>query len=385
MKKQYKSPLNIYVIWHPKFAEGKAYATEIFSTFCRNPQKPLSRGLGIPVFFRSKSNQKTNSPIEIDFKEADRNALVLLIDDEMFNDSSWSEYVSYLLKSISIGTRIFPVSLSKYAKYQNEGQLDKYQMIRAISGVSFEDNWKLIKNALLHDFCRLMMNMAATYENQVTQIPPPVKLFLSHAKIDGEELAKNFRSHIENNLKLNTFFDTNDIADGYDFETQIKANLENSAVVVFHSDQYSTREWCRIEVIVAKRTKSPLVVVHNIEKGEDRSFPYLGNVPTIRWNNEYNDVIDLALVQVLNNKYSIEKIKKESELYGVDTKYNCELISSPPELFNFIDLGKKKIKNKKENLVIYPDPPIGVEELNILNELDFKIKFVTPITFVEII
>jgi len=385
MKTQYKSPLNIYVAWHPNFEDGKKYAREIYSTFCRDAQLPLSRGIGIPVFYRSKHDPATNLPIEINFKEAERNAIVLLIDDEMFNDPNWSSYIDYLIKNVSDNTRIFPIELSQYARYQNEGSLNKNQLIKINLEQGFEDRVKTIRNSLLHDFCRLMMNMDATYDSPHSNIPPPVKLFLSHAKLDGEIIAKEFRSHIENNLKLNTFFDANDIADGYDFETQIKANLKKSAVIVFHSDEYSNREWCRIEVIVAKRNKSPLVVVHNIEKGENRSFPYLGNVPTIRWNNNFNDVIDLALLQVLNNRYSAEKIEKEIVLYGVDKKYNWELISSPPELFNFIDLGRNRPKNKKKNIVVYPDPPIGTEELNVLTELDSKTKFITPIMFSEII
>lgn len=383
MKNIYKSPLNIYVAWHPKFTQGKDYANEIYSIFCRDSKKPLSRGIGIPVFFRSKHDPTTNLPIEIDFKEADRNAIILLLDDEMFNDENWCNYIDYILKNISANTRVFPVELGKYARYQNEGsELSKTQFVKLNQNDSFDEKVRVIRNTLLHDFCRLMMNLDTTPN---LEIPPPIKLFLSHAKLDGEIIAKEFRSHIENNLKLNTFFDANDIADGYDFETQIKANLKTSAVIVFHSDEYSNREWCRIEVIVAKRNKSPLVVVHNIEKGENRSFPYLGNVPTIRWNNNFNDVIDLALIQVLNNRYSTEKIEKEIKLYRVDKKYDWELISSPPELFNFIDLGKTKTKSKKKRIVVYPDPPLGTEELNVLSELDSKTKFITPITFSEIV
>lgn len=383
MKTNYISPLNIYVAWHPNFLDGKKYANEIYSTFCRDAKLPLSRGIGIPVFFRSKHNPSTNVPIEINFAEAERNAIVLLMDDEMFNDENWSYYIDYILENVSSNTKIFPVELSLYARYQNEGtELSKTQMIKLNLDAEYIDKVKTIRNSLLHDLCRLMLNIDITPH---TNIPPPVKLFLSHAKLDGELIAKEFRSHIENNLKLNTFFDANDIADGYDFEMQIKANLKESAVIVFQSDEYSNREWCRIEVIVAKRNKSPLVVVHNIEKGENRSFPYLGNVPTIRWNNNFNDVIDLALIQVLNNRYSVEKIEKEINLYQIDKKYNCELISSPPELFNFIDFGKSRLKNKRTNIVVYPDPPLGIEELNILSELDPKTKFITPIMFSEII
>ena len=72
-----------------------------------------------------------------------------------------------------------------------------------------------------------------------------------------------------------------DIADGYEFEKQIETNIKDSALIVFHTDEYSAREWCRIEVLVAKRNKCSIVVVHDIKKGEKRAFPYLGNTPTI--------------------------------------------------------------------------------------------------------
>src|SRR5690606_27562412 len=99
----------------------------------------------------------------------------------------------------------------------------KCQFIRVNLEQEFDEKLKTIRNSLLHDFSRLMMNIDPAPQ---TGVPAPIKLFLSHAKLDGEIIAKEFRSYIENNLKLNTFFDANDIADGYDFESQIKANLK---------------------------------------------------------------------------------------------------------------------------------------------------------------
>lgn len=53
--------------------------------------------------------------------------------------------------------------------------------------------------------------------------------------------------------------------------------------------------------------------------------------------------------------------------------------TSPPELFNYIDIYKKKEESKRQLVIIYPEPPPGAEELKILNEIDKDIKFITPI------
>ena len=382
----YKSPLSIYVVWHPSFKEGERFAENIYSAFCRDVNEPISRGLGIPTFFRFQNVSGKSAPLSINLKEADRNAIIVLIDEEMFNDVDWCNYVRQLNKKVNKNTRIYPVSFTRYSYSLDENGLSANQFIsvhdvnNSDKEAKFLEQWCIIRSRLLHDFSRLMLNMHASFEASKDTIPPPIQLFISHAKKDGLKLASDFRDYIRSSTKLNTFFDANDIADGYAFENQIKNNIveDNSALVVFLSDEYSDREWCRIEVITAKRYKAPLVVVHNIEKGEKRSFPYMGNVPTIKWNNNKDAIIDLALVQVLNNLFSKEKLKKYTALYGLSSTHYCIAITSPPELFNFIDIEKKKKETKKPVLVIYPDPPLGSEELNLLNEFRNEIEFITP-------
>jgi hypothetical protein len=36
-------------------------------------------------------------------------------------------------------------------------------------------------------------------------------------------------------------------------------------------------------------------------------------------------------------------------------------------------------EGNKKLIVLYPDPPLGAEELKVLNEIDEKIIFITPI------
>ena len=385
MTNRLKYPLSIFVVCHPNFDEGKKIAHNLYSIFCRDIELPVSRGLGIPVYYRSASSDVV--PIPIDSSNATRNAIVLLIDQEYFIDSDFREYTDSLNKLVDDNTRIYPISLCTEAHDIGCG-LGSLQFIRAFQGdLSIKENFdysmKKIKTELLHDSTRLLMNINSSWADKDKNRPnSPVKLFLSHAKKDGLEMTKRFKRFVEENLKLDVFFDTVDIADSYEFEQQIEVNIKSSALIVFHTDEYSTREWCRIEVLIAKRNKCPIVVVHEIKNGEKRAFPYLGNTPTIAIQEDetesFYEIVNLTLYQVLNNVYQRKLLKSFHQQFPIaGTEFIS--ITSPPELFNYIDIYKKKETSKHKLVVLYPEPPLGAEELRILNDIDKDIKFITPI------
>lgn len=396
----YKSPLNIYVVWHPDFKDGKRYADLIYKTFNRDTEFALGRNLNIPVFYRSEPNPEYKAPIPIPYKEADSNAVIALLDDEIYISDGWERYIELeILEKIYEDPlcRLYPIAFSKKGASIAEDQLSRLQFIRTDSiknddkEKEFQARWRVIRSRLLHDFSRLLYNMNSVGEskeqeknNKVgynAQKNPPVSLFLSHAKSDGVDLAKELKRHIQDEHQMDTFFDANDIATSYRFDNQIIEEFnENTAVIAVLSDKYATREWCKLEISTAKRKKCPLVVVLQIEKGEIRSFPYLGNVPSLLWNNNLQDIIDLILVQVLNTRFSQKYLDKHIKLYGLKSEYQCMTYSNPPELFNYLDILEENKRNtKKVGLVIYPDPPLAGEEQKILQEVMPDVIFTTPL------
>jgi TIR domain len=381
MKNRLKYPLSLFVVWHPAFALGKQIANDLYSSFCRDIEEPLSRGLGIQVYYRSASL------ITIDKSIANKNAIILLIDENYMTDGGFQEFTKKLVGLTDDNTRVYPIALCKQATGIGCG-LESIQFIRYQNGfinihAEYEKGIKKINSELLHDCARLLMNFQPVWmDKKGNKIPSPVKLFLSHAKKDGEETTKKFKLFVESETKLDVFFDTVDIADGYEFEKQIEANIENAALVVFHTDEYSSREWCRIEVLVAKRNKCSIVIVHDIKNGEKRAFPYMGNTPTITLKEEesssFIEILTLTLYQVLNNLYQKELLQSfEAEFKNDQAEF--VIITSPPELFNYIDLYKMKLTERTKLIVLYPEPPLGAEELRILNDIDKDIRFVTPI------
>jgi hypothetical protein len=388
----FTTPLSVFIVWHPDYLEGQQTADFLYSVLCRDSTKPLIRSMGIPVYFRNKNVSETNQPLEINFTESEYTAVIALVSDEFVNDSNYGKFLDSIFDKCEIEKqkrRVYPVAISKSA-YNVSTKFSAINFIRVDRSKLVCDKEEIvsinsqIKTPILHELCRLLMNMKkATDETESLATSPPIKLFISHSKHDESKLdASKFRDYINSQTQLKTFFDTNDISYGSNFGEEIKKAAKESALVVFQSDSYADREWCRIEVLEAKTAGCPIVIVNAVQNGEKRAFPYLGNYPSIRFKNNFIEIIDLTLEQVLFNLYTKIFLDSLTDLYKIKTD---KILSTSPELFNFIQLKKKGLnKGEEYSLVIYPDPPLGSEEMEILNQLDDAFVFITPLTLPSI-
>lgn len=382
----FKTPLSVFIIWHPEYIHGEAIGNYLYSALCRDCSKPLIRTLGIPVYYRNTNEIGCKRPCKINFEESESVAIIPLISNEFLLDNDYKAYLEELeemCKKDKSKTRLYPVSLCKNA-YNVTPKISALNFIRCDNFKQDEPNGikeihNYIKGCILHELCRLLMNeRRATEERDSLDSSPPIKLFISHSKHDDSKIeAIKFRDYINSVTQLKTFFDANDIAYGSDFGEQIKTSATESALVVFQSDSYSDREWCRIEVLEAKSAGCPAVIVNAVQNGEKRTFPYLGNYPSIRLKDNFQDIIDLTLEQVLFNLFTRRSLNFLTDLYDIKGSVN---LSTAPELFNFLQLKQRGLKDdEKYILVLYPDPPLGSEEMKILNTLNDDFIFITPI------
>lgn len=371
---RYTSPISLHIIWHPNFADGGEIGKELFSTFCRDTNQPLDQRLGIPTYFKS-SVSENGKPIPIDFDESDRTMVVCLIDNYLILDESFKEYVVQVYSKCfkRKDTKFIPVALNK-AAYRLDTEIGKLNYIKA-SADDLKEGESCIERIfhhVLHELCKMFV---AADETDKTA---PIKLFISHSKHD--ESVKDaiiLRDYINSNTQLKTFFDANDIGFGDDFAKVIEANAGKCVVVALMSDSFSTREWCKAEVIIAKKKHCPIVVINAVNTGEKRSFPYIGNVPTRRWNSDIRPIINLALITCLNNLYTKEALEKQAKFFNV--QYDI-ILSTYPELFSIIGIKEKMKEDSKEiAAIIYSDPPLGNEEIRLLNQMDERLSFITPL------
>lgn len=299
-----------------------------------------------------------------------------MIGKKVILDSNFKEYVTELLhQSRDESSALFlPVGLTDEAHNTNV-ELGKLNFVRASHNdySGHTDRFHYIYHSILYKLCELFINSDNNVENHNL-----VKLFVSHSKHDSTvEKAKAFRDYINSNTQLKTFFDANDIGHGNDFAKVIERNAGNCIVVAFWGDTYSSRAWCRTEIIIAKSNHCPLVIVNAVESGENRSFPYLGNTPTRRWDGDDQAIADLALEATLRSYYVKLSLEQQANLYQV--QYDL-VFSGYPELFSIIGIKEKLSEEGKETgIIIYPDPPLGNEELGLLNKMDERLTFITPL------
>ena len=375
----YRPELVVYVVWHPDFAAGREFAALVYDQLTRDATEPLARGLGIPVYLRTAFTGDA-TPAPVPFDQAQHTVVVLLVDDTMMlaRDDGWEQYAETLVQGAKSGAhRLIPVKLSESA-FSLHGELRKRNFLPLDVRMPVSQQKQRLLIGLLHDLCRLLSGSdPVNYESRGEAIQTPVRVFLSHAKKDGEKLTLEFKAFLQNELQLDTFFDRNGIFYADDFGADIEERAKQSALLILQTDAYSTREWCQKEVLFAKKYHRPVLVLDHVEVGETRAFPYLGNVPTLRYKPEtpIEEIIGRLLLEVLRFEYFPRQAHRAGELFGVDLK-DATLLAHSPELINLVPPASSP------RLVVYPDPPLGRHEIDLLKSCDPNSQLTTPMFLV---
>lgn len=351
----FKTPLAIVVAYDKQFTGGLSIYEDLYHLLCRNANEPLIDGLDIPVYFQT--NQEDG--IIYDVRKtinADKVVVLLLVDLCMFNSSAWTNYINELVNDDKNGVvKVLPVALCQYA-FDINHELGKQQYIR-LKSYDIRACWQEFLIRFYDDLIRT-----------VCESQEKLQIFISHTKKDedhlGIEKANELKAHLRADTKLNSFYDANDILDGYSFGDQIKENVKKSLLVILETETYSDREWCRIEAIVGKENHVPTVVVSLFNGKIPRTFPYLGNTPKIRFEGNWDEVICLLLRTALDKYYEERYLENFRQA-------NSKVIPMMPE---FINIGKVDGVNQ----IFYPEPPLGNEELEVVKRQFPTITFNTP-------
>ncbi len=336
----------------------------MFKELCADPDYPGRRGLGMPVRFRTALG-RDDVPAPVPFGRSRRTVVFVLADDFLVASASWRDYCSQLVADAGEPDLVVPVAISDCSNLPPA--LSNLEAIRLDKAPTELHEDVLLRDAL-HDLCRCLDPEGAK-----------VKVFLSHAKQDGLDIATTVRAHLHDEDRLDDFFDAADLPDGVRFGEFILASAGSShALLAIQTDTYGSREWCRVEVLEAKRRRVPIVVLAAVERGEARSFPYMGNLPVIRWRGPETAaaVAGAVLREVLRSRYFPRRVESLCRLHGLDAER--QVLSHPPELLTALALRGPASDVDSGNWVLYPDPPLGAEELAVLAELDPALRPVTP-------
>lgn len=335
--------LLVTIAFHPASEGAAEIAEKLYEGLNQGSDLP---GLNVPTVFSCDRGE--NPPPLPDFSEARMHLVVLLADEKIAVRPAWKDYALAVRQAcLENGQLFFPVQLHEKA----------YPLHQDLDGVNFLQAWTKEQPApfILR---RIMIELCRVLEGETPDITTPIapiRLFLSHAKVDAlqeNSVFTTLRDYLARDQPVQTWIDSADIATNSLFAEAIEKGVQQTSLLCILTDSYASRAWCRREILLAKKFQRPIVVIRAVDDRENRSFPYGGNVPDMRWKGDPAEAVDLILkeaLRILIVRQELIEAKEDDD----------EILVRPPELLT--------VYNRPSGTkMLYPEPPLGVEERDLL-------------------
>lgn len=370
--KDFKQPLSIIFMYSCEDSgKVKPLVDDWYNKFHSDSSKPFSRAVDLPVFIYTSNTKNAPQPI---YSLAKKTIVFIFISQDTISNRNWENYIANL--KIIENTIYIPIALDK-SSLNIRGEIDKTNFIRAYEfpSVNFSDYLFI---SVAHEIYRHALNKK---ENTLYGREKALKIFLSHTKYDkiGINLAEKTKDFIDHS-QMNRFFDATDIATGYDFDKEILSHIKDSTLLAIHSDEYSSRYWCQLEILEAKKLKRPILAIDCLSNFEDRKFPFSSNIPTIHFHSSDDitedkilKILSATLLETIRYCYSEEFLLEFADCIEISDEVN--IIARPPDLIDIKKIETGKIR------ILYPDPPVYEEELYIYKQLGYEL--FTPLTYYD--
>ncbi len=128
------------------------------------------------------------------------------------------------------------------------------------------------------------------------------------------------------------------------------------------TDSYSSRTFCKKEVLAAKRAGVPIVIANCLEDYEARGFPYAGNAPVVQMlpdlDSRQHQLIGRLFDELLRN------LVWKCHIAGAEPASGVKFYSRTPELVTlaYIELDRAEDGSQRRVTIVYPGAPVGEEE-----------------------
>ena len=375
----------LYIVWHPLNVNGGKVADLLRTHFGRDRHRNVAGDPGLSVIYRCATAPAELVPLSIDWDEAETTAVVVLMDSVLTRDREWSNYVDELSQSArtrGLSAQLFPVVMEPESR---ELPLEEQALRWDRWGESRRDREHRLVRDLTREFIRMLrhhLRGTQAAETSLTKYLEKIQVFISHSKHDddGEPVARSIRDWLHNHSGLSSFFDLHDIPAGASSRQVLLHQIETSALMALHTNSYSSREWCRREVIEAKRRHVPMIVVDCLTDIDQRSIPYMGNVPIVRMGADQEDRIPLVIGCLLDEVFRTYLWRCRVEPFR-KTHSDVLFTARPPELISLATLPDQQ--SKTGSIIVYPEPPLGTDEARLFSEIAPNLRTLTLTEWME--
>ena len=378
----------LYVMWHPSYAGGRKIADKLRAHFGRDLYRAVQEERGVSVLERSESVPDSLIPLPIDWDDADFTAVVVLAESTLIDDREWGDHVRSIAQTANrkgLPAGFFPVTMDcrglELGVNQQPLRWDSWDAPEA-------DRIRRLTSDLTHEFCRMLryrldhLSTTATGEVAFERYLEKIRVFISHSKHDGDgaSIGRSIRDWIHAHSPLDSFFDVYDIPPGLSFGEVLLHQIGAGVVLAVHTDSYSSREWCRREVIEAKRRMVPMVVVDCLREIDPRAMAYLGNVPVVRMEPGRTDRIGTVMSCLLDEVFRTWLWLCRVGPYLADSP-GVLFTARPPELIALATVppgGKESTPT-----IVYPEPLLSADEERLFREIAPEVRVQTLTEWLE--
>jgi hypothetical protein len=212
--------------------------------------------------------------------------------------------------------------------------------------------------------CRLLLASALQLATMPGHAPGFLRLFISHAKIDGLPLAHALKHQIEALPWLEDFYDAEDLPAGCNWQRELEQGVGASLIIMLRTDVYDSRYWCQQEVLWADEYATPAVLV---DARTNLHYPAgvlpFDRVPTVRIpDGNLVRILFLALREGLRFLHFMRRVEEMKQNGGLPSPVELRVFSGPPSMPALLRACRLVSASKEPattpRMILYPDPTL---------------------------
>lgn len=212
---------------------------------------------------------------------------------------------------------------------------------------------------LLHESRRLLARAIPSLGNDAQS--GFLRLFISHAKLDGLPLAHALMGQIRALKWLEKFYDAEDLPAGCDWQEELKRGVGSSLIVILRTEIYDTRPWCQQEVYWADEFATPAVLVDaRTNLNHPAGFLPLDRIPTVRIpDGNLIRVLFVALREGLRFLHFMRRVEQMKAEGMISEPFKA--FSFPPSMAALLRASealKARGSSGRQAVILYADPPL---------------------------
>jgi hypothetical protein len=218
---------------------------------------------------------------------------------------------------------------------------------------------------VLHE-SRVLLARAMSVVADAGAEPGFLRLFISHAKLDGLPLAQALKSYINLTGWLHKFYDAEDLPPGCDWQAELERGVGTSVIVMLRTEEYDGRYWCQQEVLWADTYATPAVLVdaRTSLQHSAASLPF-DRVPIVRIpDGNLTRVLYAALREGLRFLLFARRVEELRRVGVIPIPAELRVFSLPPSMPALLRVcqswSSTAVHAATPRLIVYPDPPLRV-------------------------